>query len=174
MLGKVRKAMSTKVPMVKSSATILEAASVMNGEKSSGVAVVEGEKVVGLITERALLWKFVPLNKRPDEVRVGDMMVPFFRIGPNDSTKTAAKMMVENGITRLGVFEDEKFLGWVTLTDLTREFSKRHLLQALMAHDEPEEKQILCPNCRKALLEKITNRQGEILRWECPNCHYSL
>ena len=166
--------MSTKVPKVKSSATILEAASVMNGEKSSGAAVVEGEKVVGLITERALLWKFVPLNKRPDEVSVGDMMVPFFRISPNDSTKTAGKMMVENRITRLGVFEDEKFLGWVTLTDLAREFSKRHLLNALMTHDLPEEKQILCPNCRKALLEKITNRQGEILRWECPNCRYSM
>ncbi len=73
MLGKVRKAMSTKVPKVKSTATILEAAGVMNGEKSSGAAVVEGEKVVGLITERALLWKFVPLNKRPDEVSVADM-----------------------------------------------------------------------------------------------------
>ncbi len=174
MLGKVRKVMSTKVPTVKSSATILEAAGVMNAEKSSGVAVVEGERVVGVLTERGLLWKFVPLNKRPDEVRVGDLMFPFFRIGPEESTKNAAKMMVENGITRLGVFEDEKFLGWLTLTDLAREFSKRHLLTALMARDQPEERQILCPNCRKALLEKIMNRQGEILRWECPNCHYSL
>ncbi len=174
MLGKVRKAMSTKVPKVRSSDTILEAASVMNRERSSGAVVVEEEKVVGLITERALLWKFVPLNKRPDEVRVGDLMFPFFRIGPEESTKTAAKMMVENGITRLGVFEEEKFLGWVTLTDLAREFSKRHLLTALITHDQPEERQILCPNCRKALLEKIMNRQGAILRWECPNCHYSL
>jgi len=166
--------MSTNIPRVKSSATILEASNIMNREKSSGVVVVEGENVVGLITERALLWKFVPLNKRPDEVSVGDMMVPFFRIGPDESTKTAAKVMVENRITRLGVFENEKFLGWVTLTDLAREFSKPRLLKALMAHDEPEEKQILCPNCRKALLEKIMNRQGVILRWECPNCHYSL
>ncbi len=156
--------MSTKVPKVKSSATILEAASLMNDEKSSGVAVLEGEKVVGVLTERGLLWKFVPLNKRPDEVRVGDLMFPFFRIGPEESTKTAAKMMVENGITRLGVFEEEKFLGWVTLTDLAREFSKRHLLTALITHDQPEERQILCPNCRKALLEKIMNRQGAILR----------
>ena len=71
-----------------------------------------------MITERALLWKFVPLNERPDEVSVGEMLVPFFRIGPDESTKTAAKTMVENRITRLGVFEGEKFLGWVTLTDL--------------------------------------------------------
>ena len=102
------------------------------------------------------------------------MTFPFFKIGPDDSTKTAAKTMVENGITRLGVFEDEKFLGWVTLTDLAREFSKPRLLEALMAHDAPEEKKVLCPNCRKAFLKQITNSQGEILRWECPNCSYAL
>ena len=174
MFTKVRKVMSTNVPRIKTSDTILEAASVMNREKTSGAAVVEGEKVVGLITERALLWKFVPLNKRPDEVTVGEMLVPFFRIGPDESTKNAARMLVENRITRLGVFEDEKLLGWVTLTDLAREVSKPHLLKALGARDEPEDKQVLCPNCRKALLEKITNRQGVLLRWECPNCHYSL
>ncbi len=157
--------MSTNVPRVKSSDTILEAATVMNREKTSGAAVVEGEKVVGLITERALLWKFVPLNKRPDEVSVGEMLVPFFRIGPDESTKTAAKTMVENRITRLGIFEDEKFLGWVTLTDLAREFSRPRLLKALMAREEPEDKQVLCPNCRKAFLEKITNTEGVILRW---------
>ena len=173
-MAKVRKVMSTNVPRVKSSNTILEAANVMNRERTSGAAVVEGEKVVGLITERALLWKFVPLNKRPDEVTVGEMLVPFFRIGPDESTKTAAKMLVENRITRLGVFEGEKLLGWVTLTDVAREFSKPRLLKALSARDEPEDKQVLCPNCRKALLEKITNRQGVLLRWECPNCHYSL
>ncbi|HVH15323.1 MAG TPA: CBS domain-containing protein [Candidatus Angelobacter sp.] len=173
-MAKVRKVMSTDVPRVKSSDTILQAATVMNREKSSGATVVEGEKFVGLITERALLWKFVPLNKRPDEVTVGEMLVPFFRIGPDESTKTAAKIMVENRITRLGVFEEERFLGWVTLSDLAREFSKPRLLKALMARDEPEEKQVLCPNCRKAFLEKITNAEGVILRWECPNCHYSL
>ena len=174
MLAKVRKVMSTNVPRVKSSDTILQAATVMNRERTSGAAVVEGDKVVGLITERALLWKFVPLNKKPDEVTVGDMLVPFFRIGPDESTKNAAKIMVENRFTRLGVFEGEKLLGWVTLTDLARDFSKPHLLKAIMARDEPEDKQVLCPNCRKAFLEKITNTEGVILRWECPNCRYSL
>jgi len=41
--------------------------------------------------------------------------------------------MVENRFTRLGVVEGEKLLGWVTLTYLAREFSRPHLLKALMA-----------------------------------------
>src|SRR5260370_25413883 len=167
MLAKVRKVILTNVPRVRSSDTILEAANVMKRERDSRAIVIEGEKVVGLITERALLWKFVPLNKRPDEVTVGEMLVPFFRISPDESTKTAAKIMVENRITRLGVFEGEKFLGLVTLTDLAREFSRPHLLKALTARDEPEDKQVLCPNCRKAFLEKITNTEVLISSWTC-------
>jgi ribosomal protein S27AE len=57
---------------------------------------------------------------------------------------------------------------------VAREFSKPHIIEALMAYDTPEEKQVLCPNCRKAFLDKITNSEGVILRWQCPSCHYAL
>src|SRR5207244_13589213 len=127
-LAKVRNVMSTNVPRLKSSDTILDAATVMNREKTSGAAVVEGEKVVGMISERALLWKFLPLNKRPDEVTVAELLVPFFRIAPDESTKNAAKMMVQNGITRLGVVDDEKLLGWLTSPNLARQDSRRQRL----------------------------------------------
>jgi CBS domain-containing protein len=173
-LTKVSKVMSTDLPKIDSSATILEASNLMNSKDSTGVVVVEGERVVGLITERGLLWKFMFLNKKPDEVRVRDIMFPFFRIGPDDSTKTAAQKMVSNGITRLGVFDHEKFLGWVTLTDVAREFSKPRLIEALMSPDTQGEKQLLCLRCRRAFLDQIKNTRGEVLRWECPNCHYAL
>src|SRR2546429_5775156 len=116
----------------------------------------------------------VPLKDSRHDGGEGELVLPFARRGQEAPARTAAKTMVENRITRLGIFEDEKFLGWVTLTDLAREFSKPRLLKALMAREEPEDKQVLCPNCRKAFLEKITNTEGVILRWECPNCRYSL
>src|SRR5207244_12548860 len=112
------------------------------------------DDVFASLTERPLLKMYLPLNKKPDEVTIAELLVPFFRIGPDESTKNAAKMMVQNGITRLGVFEDEKLLGWVTLTDLARQVSRPHLLRALTAHDEPEQKQILCPNCPQGTIGK--------------------
>jgi len=45
MLAKVRKVMSTSVPRVKSSDSILEAANVMNRERTSGAAVVEERRL---------------------------------------------------------------------------------------------------------------------------------
>jgi CBS domain-containing protein len=46
--------MTTNVPRVKASATVLEAAETMNRAKSTGVAVYEDSKVVGLLTARLL------------------------------------------------------------------------------------------------------------------------
>ncbi|HZD12300.1 MAG TPA: CBS domain-containing protein [Candidatus Binatus sp.] len=173
-MSKVKDVMKHDIPRVGSSATILEAANVMNRARASAAVVVEGEKVVGMLSDRGLLRKFIPLNKRPDEVKIGDLMVPLLRVDPETSTKVAAKKILQSGYTRIGVFEDEKLLGWVTLTDLAREFSKQGLLDALRVHNEPEERQVLCPNCQSGFLEKIVTREGKITNWKCPKCGYAL
>jgi signal-transduction protein with cAMP-binding, CBS, and nucleotidyltransferase domain len=164
--------MSTEVPRVNSSATVLEACTIMNKERFSGVVVFQEDKAVGMLTDRALLRNFVPLNKRPDEVKVHQVMAPLLRVDAGASPKEAALKIMQNRLTRLGVFDGEKFLGWVTITDLARETSKNKLLDALLSRDHPESDDFLCPNCRKAVLTKIQNREGEILRWECSNCRF--
>ena len=166
--------MSTDVVRVIASATVLDACKTMNSKGASGVAVFQGDKLIGMLTDRTLLRSFIPLNRRPDEVKVGEVAFPLLRIDANASTKVAAKKIVENGFTRLGVFDKEKFLGWITLTDLAKEASKRNLKDALLSHNEPERRDVLCPNCKKAFLQKITNANGEVERWQCPNCKYAL
>jgi CBS domain-containing protein len=171
-MAKARDVMSTGIPQVNSSATVLEACTIMNREKVSGVVVFQEDKAIGMLTDRGLLRDFAPLNKRPDEVKVGQVMAPLFKIDAEVSTKEAAKTIVRNARTRLGVFDGDKFLGWVTITDLAREASKKNLLDALIRHNEPEVSDVICPNCRKAILTKITNKEGQISRWECSNCRY--
>jgi signal-transduction protein with cAMP-binding, CBS, and nucleotidyltransferase domain len=144
----------------------------MNNEGFSGVVVCNEDKAIGMLTDRALLRRFVPLNKKPEEVKVGEIMGPLIRVDAEASTKEAAKAIVRNDFTRLGVFEGDKFLGWVTLADLARESSKKNLLDALLSHNEPEARMILCPKCRKAPLEKFVDSKGVVVRWECSNCNY--
>ena len=173
-MARVKDVMTTGVPGVSSQTTVLEAARIMNKNKSSGVVVFDGEKVVGLVTDRRLLTDFLPLNKRPEEVRVGEIASPFYRIGPDEDTKKAAKEIVDRGISRLGVFEGERFLGWVTAIDLSRHFSRKNLVDRLRSHDETEPFECLCPHCRSAFMEKITDPEGQVLRWQCPKCAYAL
>ena len=166
--------MSTDVVRVSVSATVLDACKIMNSKGVSAVAVFQGDKLIGMLTDRGLLRRVIPLNKRPDDVKVGEVALPILKIDANASTKNAAKKIVENRFTRLGVFDNEKFLGWITLTDLAKEASKRNLKDALLSHNELEVRDVLCPNCKKAFLQKITNVNGEVERWECPNCKYAL
>ncbi len=163
--------MSTGVPHVDYSATVLEACGVMNKTNFSGIIVFDEDKAVGMVTDKALLRRFIPLNKRPDEVNVSEVMAPLLKIDAEASTKEAARKLVENRYSRLEVFDGDKLLGWVSLTDLTREISEKHLLDALRRHNEPEVEGFLCPNCRKAFLDKIMNK-GQISRWECSKCRF--
>src|ERR1700680_4340392 len=110
--------MQSNVERVNASTSVLEASRIMNDTGSSGVVVFNGDKAVGMLTDRRILRRFVPLNRKPEEVTVKEVMSPFFKIDADASTKEAKRRLLEAGITRLGVFEGDKFLGWVTLADL--------------------------------------------------------
>ncbi len=167
--------MVVDVPRVKASVTVLEAAQAMNRAKSTGVAAVnEDGQVVGLAASLRLLREFLPLNKGPEDVKVSQVMAPFYRIGPNASAKEAARKILAQNITRLGVSDDGKFLGWVSLAELTREFSKKRLIELVRSHDDRKDEELLCPNCRSAFMAKALDDEGEVLRWICPNCGTAL
>ena len=175
-LTKVRDVMLTDVERVSASITVLEAAKIMNSAGSSGVVVFNGDKAIGMITDRRILRRFIPLNKKPDGVTVKEVMSPFFRIDADASTNEAKRRLLEQGVTRLGVFDGEKFLGWVTLTELTgrsRGFGKNLLGPLLRDDDKAEPMEVLCQNCRSGFMERIEGK-GEVVRYQCPNCRHSL
>jgi CBS domain-containing protein len=174
-LTKVRDVMQTDIGKVDSSASVLEASKMMNDRGSSGVVVFNGDKAIGMLTDRRILRRFVPLNKRPEEVTVKEVMSPFFKIEAEASTKDARRRLLEGGVTRLGVFEGERFLGWVTLADLDGRSAagRNKLLSAFLHDDKAEPMEVLCPNCRSGFMEKV-ERKGEVVRYQCPNCGYSL
>ncbi len=165
--------METNVQRVDASATVYEACKVMNYAGSSGVVVFNGEKAVGMLTDRRILRRFVPLNRRPDEVTVSEVMSPFFKIEASASTKEAKKRLLEAAVTRLGVFEGDKFLGWITLAGLDNKSRRAPLLGALLRDDKAEPVEVLCPSCRSGFMEKVETK-GEVLRYQCLNCGYSL
>jgi CBS domain-containing protein len=174
-LVKVRDIMQTNVDRVSATTTVLEASKIMNDTGSSGVVVFSGDKAVGMVTDRRILRRFLPLNRKPDEVSVKEVMSPFFKIHAEASTKEAKRRLLEAGATRLGVFEGEMFLGWVTLADLdgNSQQRKQPLLNVFLHDDTAEPMEVLCPNCRSGFLERIEGK-GEVVRYQCPNCGYSL
>lgn len=71
--------MSTNVVRVSVSTTILDACKIINNKGASRIVVFQGDEPIGMLTDRTLLRRVIPLNKRPDEVKVGDAL-PILRI----------------------------------------------------------------------------------------------
>lgn len=170
-MAKVRDVMTRGVPQVEAGASVLDAAKIMNQKKVSGVAVFQEGRPVGMLTERSLLRRFVKLDKRPEEVKVKDVMAPLMKVSADASVKEAGKKILDNGLTRLGVFDGEKLVGWVTLTDIARDSSKQGIVEALTRQNEADSQdEMICPACRSGIMKKVVGSGGRVLRWECPNC----
>ncbi len=163
--------MTTDVPQIDATASVLDAVNLMNKKRRSGVVVFEGGKPTGMFTERSLLRRFVAVDEKPSDVPVRDVMAPLLKISADAPVKDAAHLILENSFTRAGVFDGDKLVGWLTLTDIVRANSKRNIVDSLRRNKTTvADDELVCPECRSAVMKKITNAKGEVLRWECPNC----
>lgn len=146
---KVRDAMTTDVIVVNPDTPVKEIAEIMLKNRIGGVPVVENERLVGIVTEEDLIMKNVrihfptyiqlldaviyleSLKKYEEELRraVGAtakdvMSKELVTISPDASLEDAATLMVEKGISRLPVVENDKLVGIVTKRDILRHISK--------------------------------------------------
>jgi CBS domain-containing protein len=78
----------------------------------SGVPVLKGGKLVGIITRKNLL-------RNAEEMQLGLLMTPDpLTISPDADIRDAAAIMVEYNIRRLPVVEDDELVGILSVSDL--------------------------------------------------------
>ena len=163
--------MTTDLVKIEGSASVLDAVKLMNEERKTGLIVLEAGRPAGIFTERSLLRRFVDVDQKPSQVPVRSVMGPLLKISADAPVKEAANLILGNIFTRAAVFDGDKLLGWVTLTDIARASSKKTLVDSLRRQGTKfADEELICPQCRSALLVKTVNSKGVILRWECPKC----
>jgi len=94
-------------------------------ENVGSVGVCEGERLVGIFTERDVLRL---AGEGPDfrEVRVGDVMTrQLVTLAPDDDVLDAARLMGERKIRHLPVLEGENLLGMVGIREIVRALVER-------------------------------------------------
>lgn len=90
-------------------------------EYGVGSAVImDGNKPVGIVTEKDLIAKVVAKNKSPSSVKVKEVMSsPLITIKPTTSIREAASIMTKRGIRRLPVVNDNgELVGIITDNDI--------------------------------------------------------
>jgi CBS domain-containing protein len=115
----VKEAMTKNVIVVNPDATIKDAAKIMTQQRVGSLLVIEGNKLVGIITELDIIWKVVAGDLDPKITLVRDVMTKqVVSVKANQTLEDATQIMVENSIKKLPVLEGDKLVGIITATDL--------------------------------------------------------
>ncbi|MBE3596298.1 MAG: CBS domain-containing protein [Hydrogenibacillus sp.] len=79
------------------------------------------DQLIGIVTDRDIVRRAVA-DGRPDTTKAAEVMTPNpVTISPEESTRTAAKIMSERQIRRLPVVEGERVVGMLAVKDLTED-----------------------------------------------------
>jgi CBS domain-containing protein len=116
----VRDVMSKNVRVVRPDSSAKEVVATMNKFNIGSVVVVQGERPVGIITERDILKRIVEPCLAPETLTARQIMTsPVITVDENASIDEAAKLMAKKGIKRLLVTRNnDKLVGIITFTDI--------------------------------------------------------
>jgi CBS domain-containing protein len=115
----VRDVMSKEVRVVRPDTTMKEVVATMNKFSIGSIIVVQGGRLVGIITERDILTRQVEPCLAPETLTARHVMTsPVVTINENASIEEAAQLMARKKAKRLPVMSDGKLVGIITYTDI--------------------------------------------------------
>jgi CBS domain-containing protein len=126
----VRMIVQQQRPLVTSPrATVDEAARMMKKSKTSAMMVVDGERLVGIFTERDALFRVLATGKDPHATRLSSVMTRNPKtVDPDKPFGYALFLMYEGGFHHVPVVENGRPIGLVSARDALgpelREFSE--------------------------------------------------
>ena len=117
----VRDAMTASPTTVEAHETAVEAARLMAAQNVGSLPVIEGEDLVGMITDRDLVLNVLAKDVDPHKVTVASICSenPIV-VGPEDSLDTALQHMAREQIRRLPVVEEQRLIGILAQADVSR------------------------------------------------------
>ena len=135
---KVSDVMTREVQTIRPDQTAREAASFMLSADAGSIPVTEGERLIGMITDRDIAVRGVAKGSGPD-TPVRDLMTnDVVSVRVDEDCSAVASRMSEAQVRRLPVVdEQERLCGIVSLGDLARETQSESAHQALEGVSQP-------------------------------------
>jgi CBS domain-containing protein len=115
----VRDVMAKEPKIVRPDTSVKEIVALMSKFDIGSVIVVQGNRAVGIITERDILRRIVEPALEPETMTARQVMTaPIITISQNANIEEAAKLMAKKKAKRLPVMENDKLVGMLTFTDI--------------------------------------------------------
>jgi CBS domain-containing protein len=103
-------------------ASMFDALTLMAEKNIGALLVMDGETIVGLLSERDYARKIVLMGRSSKETPVRDVMTcPVMYVGPQQSTEECMALMTEKRLRHLPVLDDGKLIGLISIGDLVKD-----------------------------------------------------
>ncbi len=122
MTESIRDIMTPNPRSVESSASVVEAARIMRDEDVGIVPVVEGDRLVGTVTDRDIAIRVVAEGRNPEPTTAGEIASrELVTIDPQQDLDEALRLMARHQVRRLPVVEEDgKLVGVVAQADIAK------------------------------------------------------
>lgn len=116
---KVRDVMTTDVATATPETTLEDIATMMRDEDTGAIPVLDGDELVGIITDRDIVIRCIAEGKDPVETTVEDVLTESLEtIEPDSDVEHAKELMSRRQVRRLPVVEDGELIGMLSIGDL--------------------------------------------------------
>jgi CBS domain-containing protein len=115
-------------------AAVLEAIKIMAEKRIGALLVVDGEEIVGIITERDYARKVVLLGRSSKDTPVRDIMSsPVMYVSPENTNEQCMALMTENRLRHLPILDKGKLVGMISIGDLVKDIisEQRFIIEQL-------------------------------------------
>jgi CBS domain-containing protein len=121
-MGQIRELMTVRPRTVKTGDSIVEAAKLMKGEDSGIAPIVDGDRLVGVLTDRDIAIRVVAEGRDPRETKVEEIASQnLVTVDPHQDLDEALRLMAKHQVRRLPVVEEDgKLVGIVAQADVAR------------------------------------------------------
>jgi CBS domain-containing protein len=124
-MNKVRhilKSKGSQVWTVSQDVTVAEAVRVFTEHRVGSVLVMDGDKLVGIFTERDFAYKVGSAGLDPKKVNLSDVMTKeLTTVSPSQSVNECMALMTDNHIRHLPVIDHGKLVGIVSIGDVVKD-----------------------------------------------------
>ncbi|HPC03797.1 MAG TPA: CBS domain-containing protein [Syntrophales bacterium] len=120
---------SSEVHSISADATVYEALKLMSEKEIGALVVTEGEKVVGILSERDYARKIILKGKASKDTLVREVMSShLIQVRPENTVEECMIVMTGKHVRHLPVFEQEKFVGIISIGDVVKSIISRQEL----------------------------------------------
>src|SRR3954468_16675153 len=106
---------------VPSNASVFDAVSMLAEKNIGALLVMDGERLVGLLSERDYTRKVMLRGKRARETKVAEIMSTDLKtVSPREAVAECLRLMTDKRIRHLPVVDSEKVVGVISIGDLVK------------------------------------------------------